>query len=102
MLYRMPAAKKKKEIKSYDHRGQGRPNNPAVGLVTADSDIDADPTVYQHDPHIDPHLSWAGKTENTSFEVPTVSLHVHERIDPRTIIDAVKLNGTGGGRPRQL
>ena len=28
------------------------------------------------------------------FEVPTVSLHVHERIDPRTIIEAVrKRNG---------
>ena len=25
-----------------------------------------------------------------SFEVPTVSLHVHERIDPRTIIEAVR------------
>ena len=34
------------------------------------------------------------KTERTSFEVPTVSLHVHERIDPRSIIEAVrKMNG---------
>lgn len=31
-----------------------------------------------------------GKAEHTSFEVPTVSLHVHERIDPRTIIEAVR------------
>jgi hypothetical protein len=39
-------------------------------------------------------LVWAGKKEHTSFEVPTVSLHVHERIDPRTIIEAVrKRNG---------
>ena len=38
---------------------------------------------------------WAGKAEHTSFEVPTVSLHVHERIDPRTIIEAVrKKNGS--------
>jgi adenine-specific DNA-methyltransferase len=37
-----------------------------------------------------PFLNWAGKAERTSFEVPTVSLHVHERIDPRTIIEAVK------------
>ena len=50
--------------------------------------------MYNHDPHIDPQLSWAGKSERTSFEVPTVSLHVHERIDPRTIIEAVrKRNG---------
>ncbi len=49
-----------------------------------------------YDPHLDPQLVWAGKKEHTSFEVPTVSLHVHERIDPRTIIDAVrKRNGNG-------
>jgi adenine-specific DNA-methyltransferase len=43
-----------------------------------------------------PHLNWAGKAEHTSFEVPTVPLHVHERIDPRTIIEEVcKKNGNG-------
>jgi adenine-specific DNA-methyltransferase len=43
-----------------------------------------------------PYLNWAGKSEHTSFQVPTVSLHVHERIDARTIIDAVKKkNGDG-------
>ena len=36
--------------------------------------------------------SWgdAYKRQHTSFAVPTVSLHVHERIDPRTIIEAVR------------
>ena len=44
-----------------------------------------------------PYLNWAGKAEHTSFEVPTVSLHVHERIDPKTIIRAVrKGNGEAG------
>jgi adenine-specific DNA-methyltransferase len=38
----------------------------------------------------EPYLNWAGKAERTSFEVDTVSLHVHERIDPRTIIEAVR------------
>jgi adenine-specific DNA-methyltransferase len=42
-----------------------------------------------------PYLAWAGKSERTSFEVPTVSLHVHERIDPRSILEAVrKKNGS--------
>jgi len=45
---------------------------------------------YAYDPHLDPQLQWAGKAEHTSFEVPTVSLHVHERIDPRTIIEATR------------
>ena len=44
-----------------------------------------------------PYLNWAGKAEHTKFEVPTVSLHVHERIDARTIIEAVKKkNGDSG------
>lgn len=30
----------------------------------------------------EPYLNWSGKAERTSFEVDTVSLHVHERIDP--------------------
>ncbi len=89
----------KKPIVSYDHRDKGRANNPDVGLVDAETDVDAPPTCYEHDPHLDPHLSWSGKAEHTSFEVPTVSLHVHERIDPRTIIHAVRKNGhaAGGG-----
>lgn len=33
-----------------------------------------------------PYLNWAGKAERTSFEVDTVSLHVHERVDPATIL----------------
>jgi adenine-specific DNA-methyltransferase len=32
------------------------------------------------------YLNWAGKAERTNFEVDTVSLHVHERIDPATIL----------------
>lgn len=38
----------------------------------------------------EPFLNWAGKAERTSFEVDTVSLHVHERIDPATILAAVQ------------
>lgn len=51
----------------------------------------------------EPYLNWAGKAERTSFEVDTVSLHVHERIDPRTIIEAVRRrNGTHYRQPEQL
>jgi adenine-specific DNA-methyltransferase len=99
-----PAPKtKKRPIEQYDHRGKKRVNNPPVGLVTPQTDP---PTpihrTYEYDPHLDPQLVWAGKKEHTSFEVPTVSLHVHERIDPRTIIEAVrKRNGNGAARPVQ-
>ena len=77
-------------IEAYDHAGQERLNNPPVGLVSPGTDRDGGRAVYQYDPHLDPQLQWAGKAEHTSFEVPTVSLHVHERIDPRTIIEAVR------------
>lgn len=87
---------KKKPIESYKHEDKQRANNPPVGLVTPETDKDAGKKTYQYDPHLDPQLVWAGKAEHTSFEVPTVSLHVHERIDPRTIVEAVrKRNGNG-------
>ena len=92
----MPPRRQKRHIDSYQHRDQERLNNPPVGLVTPDTDQDAGKKTYQYDPHLDPQLQWAGKAEHTSFEVPTVSLHVHERIDPRTVIEAVrKRNGNG-------
>ncbi len=89
-MARAKSGDRKRVIESYDHRDKQRVNNPPVGLVTPDTDPDAGARkVYAYDPHLDPQLQWAGKTEHTSFEVPTVSLHVHERIDPRSIIEAV-------------
>src|SRR6266404_8422167 len=81
---------KKKPIEQYDHKGKKRVNNPPVGLVTPETDKETGRKTYAYDPHLDPQLVWAGKAERTSFEVPTVSLHVHERIDPRTIMEAVR------------
>lgn len=54
-----------------------------------------------------PYLQWTGKAERTSFDVDTVSLHVHERIDAMSILSAVsKRQGkkdnkatTGGFQP---
>ena len=80
-----------KPIEQYDHADKERANNPPVGLVTPSSDPDrGEKRRYEYDPHLDPQLQWAGKAEHTSFEVPTQSLHVHERIDPRTIVEAVR------------
>ena len=97
----------KKNIDSYAHTDKKRANNPPVGLVNSDSEPVA-PTkkTYAYDPHLDPQLMWAGKAERTSFDVPTVSLHVHERIDPKAIIAAVRTNGDrakpGDGKLRQM
>ena len=96
----MPRKKKttkapdKKPIEQYEHKDKSRCNNPPVGLVNPVNDPEEGKKTYSYDPHLDPQLIWAGKAEHTSFEVPTVSLHVHERIDPRSIIEAVrKRNG---------
>lgn len=90
-------AEPKRPIESYEHKGKQRVNNPPVGLVTPETDPDAGAKkTYAYDPHLDPQLQWAGKAEHTSFEVPTVSLHVHERIDPRTIVEAVRKRSVQG------
>jgi adenine-specific DNA-methyltransferase len=90
----------KKRIEQYEHTDKKRVNNPPVGLVTPDTDPPAPARQRrQYDPHLDPQLIWTGKAERTTFEVPTVSLHVHERIDPKTIIAAVRArNGNGNGQ----
>lgn len=77
----------RKPINQYLHNDKKRANNPEVGLVTPETDKDLPKTKYSYDPHLDPKLQWAGKEERSTFDVSTVSLHVHERIDPRTIIE---------------
>ncbi len=97
----------KKKIEQYEHTDKERTNNPHVGLVTPSSDPDTGAKkTYKYDPHLDPQLQWAGKAEHTSFDVPTVGLHVHERIDLHRIIETVKMSpaggGVGGGRQMSL
>jgi adenine-specific DNA-methyltransferase len=92
----------KKQIEQYAHKDKKRCNNPPIGLVRAETDPDGEKKTYQYDPHLDPQLQWAGKAEHTSFDVPTVSLHVHERIDPYTIINAVKKRNGAGERQVSL
>lgn len=85
-----------KGIAAYEHKERERANNPPIGLVTPDTDPEEPPGRYEFDPHLDPSLHWAGKAERTGFEVPTVSLHVHERIEPRTVLEPVR---KGNGEP---
>lgn len=88
----------KKEILSYEHQDKDRLNNPQVGLVNDSTDKEYGQTTrkYAYDPHLDPSLEWSGKKENMSLEIPTVSLHVHEKIDPKSIIETVKFGKKDG------
>ena len=92
-------ADKKIEVKTYDHKGAKRKNIPPVGLVSSATDKLDSKRPYEHDPHIDPYLSWAGKKEGTEFDVQNVSLHIHERIDPKRIIKSFLKKDTG---PKQV
>ena len=81
----------KKTIEIYKHKTKKRKNNPQVGAVTSETDNPKVKTKkYKYDPHLDPELQWAGKAERLSFEVPTVPLHTHEKIDSRSIIETVR------------
>jgi len=79
--------KEQKFIETYTHLDKKRTNNPPVGLVNTQTDPYNGKKTYSYDPHLDPQLIWANKAERTSFEIPTVSLHVHERINTSTIIE---------------
>lgn len=75
-------------VKDYRHEAK-RKNNPDAGLASYDRV--AEPKVkYGYDPHLDPQLVWSGKAEHTSFEVDTVSLHIHERISTQAILKTVQ------------
>ncbi|MEK7719091.1 MAG: hypothetical protein AAB347_05700 [Bacteroidota bacterium] len=80
-----------KPIAQYEHKDKDRLNNPLIRLVEeATESIISSKKRCGFDPHIDPQLQWVGKAEHTSFDMPTVSLHVHERIEPRRIIETVR------------
>jgi adenine-specific DNA-methyltransferase len=89
-----PVESEKGKVRDYRHDEAKRKNNPEVGLANWEPKVKAPPKVkYQYDPFLDPQLQWAGKAERLSFEVDTVSLHIHERVSTQAIIKAVKKNG---------
>jgi hypothetical protein len=65
--------------------GEQSESGQTYGLVTPDRETTEKKTC-SYDHHLAPQLIWAGKAEHVSFEMPTVFLHVHERIDHRPII----------------
>ncbi|MEM2890802.1 MAG: DNA methyltransferase, partial [Candidatus Hadarchaeum sp.] len=77
-------------VQDFRHEQARRKNNPPAGIAPTYEVRERRTQTYAHDPHLDPQLVWAGKAENTSFEVDVVSLHIHERISTRAILDAVR------------
>jgi len=80
------------QIDAYSYPEYDRANIPPVGMAQYDT-VASPETKYEYDPHIDPSLQWAGKTEGTSFTVPASSIHIHESIKPHKIIRSVQTMG---------
>ena len=76
-------------VGDYRHADASRTNIPEAGLATQDT-TPVEPRRYSYDPHLDPRLVWAGKAEHTSFDVDTVSLHIHERVSTAAVLRAVR------------
>lgn len=76
-------------LDDYRHPEASRLNLPEAGIATQDRSV-AEKVTYAYDPHLDPQLHWAGKAEHTSFEVDTVSLHIHERVSTEAMMRAIR------------
>jgi len=80
----------KERVSDYRHHDSKRTNNPPAGIVHEYEPQTRETKTYDYDPHLDPQILWTGKTEGTSFDIDVVSLHIHERISTKAILDAVK------------
>ncbi len=77
------------EVADYRHKEEKRKNIPDAGLAIYNYKPQ-EPVKYSYDPHLDPQLVWTGKAERSSFEVETVSLHIHERVSTQAILRSVQ------------
>lgn len=80
---------KSKQVDDYRHEDEKRLNNPEAGLALYDREA-VPRRRYAYDPHLDPQLVWTGKADHTSFEVDSVSLHVHERLSTEGIVRTLR------------
>jgi len=78
------------DVQDFRHDQARRKNDPPAGIAPTYEVRERRIQSYAYDPHLAPQLQWAGKAEHTSFEVDMVSLHIHERISSRAILDAVR------------
>ena len=76
-------------VEAYRHETETHKNVVPVGLASYDTSTPK-PKKYEYNPHLYQQLVWTGKAEHTSFKVPTVSLHIHERIAPEAIIRSIR------------
>jgi adenine-specific DNA-methyltransferase len=79
-------------VETHKHVADKRPNIPTRETAAFASENGAQPFVVHRDRSLDPQLVWKGKDEQDTkpLEVPTVPIHVQEKIHPQAIIEAMK------------
>jgi adenine-specific DNA-methyltransferase len=83
-------------VKDYRYDQAKRKHIPEAGLGEYDK-VAEKKIKYKYDPHLDPQLQWSGKDERQEIEVDLVSLHIHERVSTKAIIEGIQKE-----EPRQL
>ena len=76
-------------VEDYEYREARRSNNPPAGLAHLDRE-ETPVRTLTYDPHLDPQLEWAGKSDRMRVEVPAPSIHVHEELSAQKIVGAVR------------
>jgi adenine-specific DNA-methyltransferase len=98
----MMAKKKPKSssvrVQTHKHVADKRRNIPTRETAAFAKENGAQPFVIQRDRSLDPQLVWKGKDAQDAkpLEVPTVPIHVQEKIHPQAIIEAVKARAKQG------
>src|SRR5438094_3762668 len=79
-------------VDAHKHVADKRSNIPTRETAAFAADDGIGKAVYHRDRSLDPQLVWKGKDEQDAkpLEVPTVPIHVQEKIHPQAIIEAVK------------
>jgi adenine-specific DNA-methyltransferase len=79
-------------VETHKHVADKRRNIPTRETAAFAEENGAQPFVVHRDRSLDPQLVWKGKDEQDAkpLELPAVPIHVHEKIHPQAIIEAVK------------
>src|SRR3954447_3335764 len=82
-------------VRQHRFDGDERSNIPTAELESFVRDEDKKPTIvrYPRNPDLDPQLVWKGKDEQDSRDlaVPSVPIYVQEKIQPRAIIESIRV-----------
>src|SRR5258708_16809032 len=92
--------KGKTRIEGNIHDEAGRSNIPTteLGSFLDEQEKQPKPVLYSRDPSLDPQLVWKGKDEQDRhlLEVPAVPIYIQEKIHPKALIEALRVEKAGG------